>query len=259
MIARHPLFLSAAALAVLLLHGCAAMPKSPALEDARAAYTQAESNTDVQQYASVNLYDAKLALQQAESAKNMPEQVHLAYLAKRQAELAQIMAERKRIEASLDTMSAQRDHLRIELRGKEAELARLRVKQLEGELADAKRTDRGLVLTLGDVLFATGKSTLAPGAYRTIDKLVTFLNANPERKVAVEGHTDSRGSEEYNHYLSLRRANAVVTAIVSRGVAAGRIRARGFGESTPITSNETAEGRQLNRRVEIIVLNPGKP
>lgn len=251
--------------AVLLLQGCASIPKSQALDDARNVYAQAESNADVQKYASVSLYDAKLALQKAEAAQKVDEQLHLAYLAQRQSEITLATAQRKRIEASLESMTEQRDQLSIQMRGQEAKLARQdaqaateRVKQLEDELADAKKTDRGLVLTLGDVVFESGKADLAPGAYRTIDKLNEFLRANPERRVAVEGHTDNQGGDAYNLALSQRRAEAVAAAITSRGITADRITARGFGEAVPVANNNTAAGRQLNRRVEIVVLSPGK-
>ncbi len=257
--------LSVASLAFALLQGCASIPKSQAMDNARTTYTQAEGNADVQKYATVDLYDAKLALQKAERAKNLHDQEHLAYLAKRQAEITLLVAKRKNLEASLGSMSAQRDQMRIELRGKEAHSARLdaqaansRVQQLEAELANAKKTDRGLVLTLGDVVFETGKANLAPGAARTIDKLVAFLNANPSRRVAVEGHTDSRGSDDNNMDLSRRRAEAVANSIISGGIARDRLTIRGFGETTPVANNNTAVGRQLNRRVEIIVLAAGK-
>lgn len=250
--------LSVAGAAMLLLQGCASIPKSQALDDARNLYAQAEANADVQKYASVSLYDAKLALQKAEAAQKANDQLHLAYLAQRQSEITVATAERKRIEANLESMTEQRDKLSIQRLGKEAQSATNRVKQLEDELSDAKKTDRGLVLTLGDVVFETGKADLAPGAYRTIDKLTEFLHANPGRRVAVEGHTDSRGNDAYNLSLSQRRADAVAAAIISRGISTDRITARGLGEAVPVANNETAAGRQLNRRVEIVVLSPGK-
>lgn len=250
--------LAATGIAILFLYGCASIPKSPALDQARDSYAQAETNADVQKYASVSLYDAKLALQKAEGAKKADEQAHLAYIAKRQSEIAIVTGQRKRIEASLESMTEQRNQMRIQLSKQEAQSANVRVKQLETELADAKKTDRGLVLTLGDVVFDTGKADLAAGAYRTIDKLVDFLQANPQRYVAVEGHTDSRGNDDTNMELSQRRAEAVAMAIASRGISRDRISVRGFGESSPIANNATAAGRQLNRRVEITVLNAGK-
>ena len=103
-------------------------------------------------------------------------------------------------------------------------------KELEQELAElkAKKTDRGFVLTLGDVLFATAKADLMPGAQRTIDQLAAFLNKYPTRKVVVEGHTDSRGSEAYNMTLSQHRAESVRSAIMARGISPDRITAKGL-------------------------------
>src|SRR5690606_341775 len=132
--------------------------------------------------------------------------------------------------------------------------AELRAKTLEQELSDlkAKRTDRGLVLTLGDVLFATGEATLKPAAYRTVDRLAEVLKEDPGHKVVIEGHTDSVGSEDFNQQLSERRAMAVQSALMTRGVPADQMQAIGRGESMPVASNDDAGGRQQNRRVELI-------
>ena len=138
-------------------------------------------------------------------------------------------------------------------RNQEAEAARSRADSLEQELKDlkAQRTDRGLVLTLGDVLFDTGKSTLKPGAYATIDRLATALREEPTRKVMIEGHTDSDGADDYNMRLSQDRANSVGSYLQSRGVNHQRIVVLGFGESRPIAPNTTPDGKQQNRRVEL--------
>jgi outer membrane protein OmpA-like peptidoglycan-associated protein len=109
-----------------------------------------------------------------------------------------------------------------------------------------------MVVTLGDVLFDTGQATLKPGADLAINRLATFLSSNPQTKVLVEGHTDSRGSDDYNQGLSDRRAQAVATALASRGIAADQVQTAGRGKSFPVASNDTPEGRQQNRRVEIV-------
>ena len=119
----------------------------------------------------------------------------------------------------------------------------------------ASQTSRGIVLTLDDVLFDTGKAQLKPGAERSIDQIATFLNENPERRVQVEGFTDSQGTNEYNLELSQSRADAVAMAIIQRGIDAQRVRALGYGEGFPVASNANDGSRQLNRRVEIIVSN----
>ena len=108
------------------------------------------------------------------------------------------------------------------------------------------------MLTLGDVLFDTGRATLKPGADRTIDRLAQALKDNPNTKVQIEGHTDSVGGDDYNMALSERRADAVSDALRMRGVPSDRYEAKGLGKDFPVASNSTAEGRQQNRRVEII-------
>lgn len=141
-----------------------------------------------------------------------------------------------------------------ERRAQEAREANLRAQTLEQELADlkAKKTDRGVVLTLGDVLFETGRATLQPGAYQTIDRLAKALKDVPERKVMIEGHTDSVGAAEFNQQLSESRAQSVQAALLQRGVASDQIATIGKGESTPVASNDNAGGRQQNRRVEMV-------
>ena len=120
----------------------------------------------------------------------------------------------------------------------------------------AEVTDRGLVLTLGDVLFATGSAELQGGASNRLNKLVSFLNEYPERQVLIEGHTDSMGSSEYNQGLSQRRSDSVKYYLTQQGVASQRLSTSGMGEDYPVASNDSAAGRLQNRRVEIIIENP---
>jgi outer membrane protein OmpA-like peptidoglycan-associated protein len=125
--------------------------------------------------------------------------------------------------------------------------------QTQINMLQAKVTDRGIVLTLGDVLFETGKSDLKSTA--ALDRLVAFLNKYPDRSVAIEGYTDSVGSEEYNQALSERRANSVRNYLTGQGIAGARLTATGRGESSPVADNSSATGRQQNRRVEVIISN----
>lgn len=127
--------------------------------------------------------------------------------------------------------------------------------QLEAELADlaAKKTERGIVITLNDVLFGTDKSRLNTDGLRTAQKLADVLKQNPQRNVLVEGFTDSIGTAAYNQQLSERRATAVRTALQDLGVAHDRISIRGYGETYPVAANDTAKNRQTNRRVEIVL------
>jgi outer membrane protein OmpA-like peptidoglycan-associated protein len=128
---------------------------------------------------------------------------------------------------------------------------------LQQQIVDlqARPTDRGLVLTLGDVLFASGTANLNSGGTTHLDKLAGFLNKYEDRSVQIEGYTDSNGSDEYNQSLSQRRAEAVRAYLVNRGVGSSRLTASGKGESSPVGDNGTDAGRQQNRRVEVIIGN----
>ncbi len=120
---------------------------------------------------------------------------------------------------------------------------------------NAKATDRGLVVTLGDVFFATGKSGIKGNATNNLGKLAIFLNKHPDRTVVIEGHTDSLGSEESNLVLSQQRADSVKSWLASQGIAPARIDAFGKGEGSPVAGNDSDSGRQQNRRVEVIIPN----
>lgn len=129
-----------------------------------------------------------------------------------------------------------------------------RVVDLEAQLnaLNAKKTERGMVVTLGDVLFDTGKSQLLADGTRNMAQLAEFFRRNPERSASIEGHTDSVGNSDSNQALSDRRAAAVKAALVRMGVPADRLTARGLGEDAPVADNDTPTGRQMNRRVEIV-------
>jgi outer membrane protein OmpA-like peptidoglycan-associated protein len=120
----------------------------------------------------------------------------------------------------------------------------------------AKPTDRGLVLTLGDVLFTSGKADLKPGATGPLSKLAAFLDKYPDRSVAIQGYTDSMGSDDYNQGLSERRAESVKSYLTGQGIGASRLVASGKGRSDPVADNDSAAGRQQNRRVEVVISNP---
>jgi len=140
-----------------------------------------------------------------------------------------------------------------------ADMATAKADKLEQEIAAMKgrMTERGIVLTIGDVLFATGKATLSPAADHEIYKLADFMKEHPDRNLLIEGHTDSTGTERTNLGLSLERANAVRDKLVDREISGSRITTKGLGEEFPIAGNDTAAGREQNRRVEVIILNEG--
>lgn len=127
--------------------------------------------------------------------------------------------------------------------------------RLEAQLAElaAKKTERGLIITLGDILFAVDQATLNADGIRMVQRLALVLQQNPNRTVLIEGHTDSTGTSQYNQVLSERRAMAVRDALLGLSVARGQVAVHGYGELYPIASNDTALNRQLNRRVEVVL------
>jgi outer membrane protein OmpA-like peptidoglycan-associated protein len=128
--------------------------------------------------------------------------------------------------------------------------------QYQLDILNAKPTDHGLVLTLGDVLFTSGQADLNSGATSNLNRLVAFLEKYPDRSVAIQGYTDSVGGEDYNQGLSERRANSVKSYLAGQGIGSIRLSASGKGQSDPVAGNDSAAGRQQNRRVEVVISNP---
>ena len=161
-------------------------------------------------------------------------------------------AQRKEQEAQRLAQESQRQAQDAQRQTQESQA---RAAQLEAQLAElsAKKTERGIVITLGDVLFGTDQAKLSPEGMRTVQKLSNILQQNPQRMVLIEGFTDSTGSSAHNQDLSERRASAVRSALQLQGINRDRIAVRGYGEANPVADNNTAENRQLNRRVEIIL------
>lgn len=202
-----------------------------------------------------------LAGAQTESEATAREQA--AAVAEERAEVAREEAEIAREAAELEQRKAALAEKRAAVARKEARIMKetsARTSQLEQELAELKtrETERGLVFTIGDVSFETDEAELKAAALRRLYPLVTYLNEHPNREVIIEGHTDSTGSASYNQKLSQQRADAVREFLISNGIAPDRIITRGYGQAYPVASNETAGGRQENRRVEVIVLRSGE-
>jgi outer membrane protein OmpA-like peptidoglycan-associated protein len=128
-------------------------------------------------------------------------------------------------------------------------------RQLEG--LQAKETPRGIVVTFGNVVFKTNSAELLPGAAANLDRLASYLRERPSSTVQVEGYTDSSSSTDYNLALSQRRADSLRHALVARGVDSSRIGSRGYGATAPVAGNDTAQGRQMNRRVEVVIDGSG--
>jgi outer membrane protein OmpA-like peptidoglycan-associated protein len=139
----------------------------------------------------------------------------------------------------------------------QADAARAAAAELQQQIngLQAKVTDRGLVLTLGDVLFTSGSANLNARGDSHLAKLAEFLNKYGSRTALIEGHTDNVGGQDYNLGLSQRRADAVKAYLVNQGIDASRLSASGKGKDSPIADNSTAIGRQENRRVEVIIQN----
>lgn len=166
---------------------------------------------------------------------------------KRQAEMAEQETEYARLDA--------------EQAREQADQMQAQAGQLSQELSDleVQQTERGLMITLSNILFDAGKTELKSGADNSLDRIADVLQEYSDHTLMIEGFTDSIGDEEYNENLSRLRAEAVKNALVQRGISADRINTRGYGELYPIATNNTPTGRQLNRRVEIIVSNDQSP
>jgi OmpA-OmpF porin, OOP family len=246
------------AVAIGVLSACASTPEHiESLENARAIVPQVEASPRAG-VAAANVSEARKSLDKAnrmaDSGGKRADIEFESSIATLNAQIANEKILTTQANEEIQKGNADRQAVLIQARENEARAAAMRSKSLEQELADlkAKKTDRGLVLTLGDVLFDTGKATLKPGAYATIERLATALKEVPARKVMIEGHTDSVGSDEYNMQLSQNRALSVQAALMERGVQSDQITTMGKGEGTPVASNDDAGGRQQNRRVELI-------
>lgn len=271
-----------------LMFGCSpAVRENALLEQARSAFAAAQADPDVQKNAPLELQKAKVDLEKAEKSlkegAEAPEVEHFAYLAKQRTAIARETTKVKLSEQAVDAAGTERSEVLLKARTLEADqasqaaeaarqqagamtaeaekakadalAAEAQTKKLEAQIAElqATKSERGLVITLGDVLFDTNKSELRSGARSTIDKLAAFLAEYPTRNVQIEGFTDSTGAVEYNQRLSERRAEAVRNVLAAQGIDSRRLMTRGYGVEYPVASNETAEGRQRNRRVEVII------
>jgi outer membrane protein OmpA-like peptidoglycan-associated protein len=252
----------------LVLCACATSPQpNQALETASAAVQTAQADPNVAKYDPLDLEAAKQDLALAESAAmhhNDAEVSQPAYLAAQTARLAQMRAAAKADDAKVAEGQHERDRIQLAARTNEVntavqqrDQANEQASRLQAEIDKLKATptSRGLVLTFGDVLFDTGKAQLNPGATFKLDQLAQFLKDHPDRRVQIDGFTDSVGTEAYNQDLSQRRADAVKAALLSRGVDPSRVSTEGYGKAYPVASNNEAGGRQLNRRVEVVIGN----
>ena len=290
--------LIAAAVAAVLVAGCASTPMKPAgSQEVRAKLTALQSNAALATKAPVATKDAEVAVTQAEIIQpDLALAAHRVYIADRKVDTAIAEAGTKAAEDQRVMLTEQGEKARLDARTHEAELATAAAVtaraenaeqkvattqarsdadaallaanvseqqaselQRQLEILQAKPTDRGLVLTLGDTLFATGNAQIKSGATANLDRLGDFLNEYPNRTASIEGFTDSMGSEDSNQALSERRADSVKRYLVERGVQSQRLTSTGRGESAPVADNETTAGRQQNRRVEVVISQAERP
>ncbi len=278
-----------ALIAVAALSGCGTTtpPQNALLTQAHNHYNDARSNPEVANLAALELKEAGDTLEKADTALSKNQSAatvdHLAYIANQKVSIAQETAMQKTAELAVSNAAAKRNEVRLQARTTEADQAKQQaamanevvgqqaadlaaadvnaqrdqalIAKQQQELKDlnAKKTERGMVITLGDVLFRTDSAQLQSGGVRNVQKLADFLNQSTRTNVLIEGHTDSTGSAGHNQMLSEQRANAVKMALTDMGISSDRISTRGYGEEYPVASNDTAANRQLNRRVEIIL------
>lgn len=282
----HRFALSLTALAIVA--GCSTTPVSNVrLDQAREDFRTVQADPRSQNQAPAELRQAADALNAANMASNNREDEarvnHLAYVASQRAFIVRETVNFKTAELSVANAGAARTAAQLQARTQEADaaqraaaeaqrsagaartdaaeaqrqaaLAMERNRLLEARMAElnAKQTPRGVVITLGDVLFDVDRSALKPAGMRMVDQLAEVLKTDPQRTVLVEGFTDSTGADAYNQTLSTERADAVRVALLRQGIASNRVASRGYGKANPVGSNDTAAGRQMNRRVEIVL------
>jgi outer membrane protein OmpA-like peptidoglycan-associated protein len=284
--------LVAVAVAATLFAGCASVPKHPAgSEQVRAKLNALRADPTLANRAPVAVKDAEGAVVVAEmTEKDLVLAAHRVYIADRKVETARALAQIQFAEEERKALNEQSEKARLDSRTREADAANTAALVARAETAEqkvatdnarkdadaaliaanasqqqaaelqrqleilqARPTDRGLVLTLGDTLFATGRAEIKSGATANLDRLTAFLNEYPKRTATIEGFTDSMGSDEMNQSLSERRADAVKNYLVRQGVVSARLTSSGRGEGSPVADNESAAGRQQNRRVEVVI------
>jgi outer membrane protein OmpA-like peptidoglycan-associated protein len=176
-----------------------------------------------------------------------------------EAEKARAAAAVEATRAAQAKQEAENARRAAQAEAEKAARAKAEADQLMRELSElkAQQTERGIVLTIGDVLFATGKADLSPDANKSVARLAEFLKKYPNRNVLIEGHTDSVGKDDYNLALSQKRADSVKAQLVGDGIEAARITTVGYGKKYPVASNDTMAGKAQNRRVDVVILNEG--
>jgi len=246
-------------LSLALLTGCASQQSQQVLGEAEASFQQVKEDTNVLRSAPKDVIRAGESLARAERLSSYwgsaDDVVHYAYLSQRYSQIARQHADLVLNQERLARLELERERLQLALREAKLLGAQQQGQWLEEQVVNlaASETDRGLVMTLGDVLFDAGRTELKASANRTILKLVQFLQINPRRNIRIEGYTDNRGVSAENLELSRARAQAVADVLVDLGIDARRMQVKGYGEAHPLAENASAKGRAQNRRVEILI------
>lgn len=288
---KTPSFRLVPAIALLFLAACATTPSGPPPEQVRLdnQLTQLRADQRLAANAPDELDKAQAAVDSLAGASRRLDEKHYqqrVYIADRLVQTAEAIGMARYQEKRGEELGRQRDQLLLQVKSRQAEQARqaatiaqasaeaerrnaemareaaasarAQLEDMRSKLSDLKtrQTKRGLVITLGDVLFEVDKANLKPGATRSLGQLAQALKDDPDARVQIEGHTDSTGSRGHNMELSRNRAESVQSYLVTHGIDASRISTRGLGPDYPVASNQTAAGRQQNRRVEVIIKNP---
>ena len=244
----------------VLMTGCTSTPQQNSkVEEARSSYERIKDDPEVARSGDRQLRSARDQLNRAESlleeGADEASIEHAAYLANRHAQIASQQGERAQLQHQIESAEKRRKELMLAEQTGDADEARQESEMLRQRMAElqAEQTDRGMVLTLGDVLFDLNKSDLKSAGEKTIGRLAQFMREYEERRVRVEGYTDSTGSETYNQQLSEKRAESVRNALINQGISSSRIETKGYGKQYPVAGNDSPSGRQQNRRVEIVI------
>ena len=199
---------------------------------------QADEATRQKKHAETEAVEAR-----AQTAQNQVTSDAALAKAEAETEAAKAKAQAETEQAQLAAKQAENDKAAL----------RARLSQQLNSVLQTRDSARGLIVNMSDVLFDTAKSTLKPGAREKLSKVAGILLAYPGLNIEVDGHTDNVGGDEYNQNLSEQRAGSVRDYLVAQGVATNSITAKGFGKTQPVGTNDTAAGRQINRRVELVV------
>ncbi|WP_151703882.1 OmpA family protein [Nitrincola alkalilacustris] len=258
--------------ASIMLTACATTQAPDGAADVRGKLNRLQANQELASRAPAALQEAEVAVRLAETPERNRELItHRLVMADQKIDIAAALGQARLYEdqraelireseaARLDSRTREADQANLDasLAREDAGKARLEATELQRQLDElkAQETDRGIVITLGDVLFATGRSELTGASNAHLAKLARFLNQYPDRTVVIEGHTDNVGSEGSNFSLSQNRALSVQAFLLQHGVASNRLRTVPMGQGSPVASNDSATGRQQNRRVEVIIEN----